>query len=74
MNTTASSRERAANIDRGWVMTVFRKTVEAEERVVLMKKLIKKRVGLAEVEKFFSDLAEKCRNVKNKLRKENLIL
>ena len=47
-------------------MTVFRKTVEAEERVVLMKKLINKRVGLAEIEHFFCDLAEKCRNVQNK--------
>ena len=55
-------------------MTVFRKTVEAEERLVLMKKLINKRVGLAEIENFFSDLAETCRNVQNKSRKENLIL
>ena len=55
-------------------MTVFTKTVETEERVVLMRKLIDKGVGLAEVEKFFCDLAEKCRNVKNKSRKESLIV
>ena len=55
-------------------MTVFRKTVEAEERVVLMKNLINRGVGLAEVEHFFSDLADTCRHVQNKLRIENLIL
>ena len=55
-------------------MTIFRKTVEAEERVQLIKKLINRGVGFAEVENFFADLAEKCRNIKNKSRKENLIL
>ena len=74
MSNTAISSEGAAQIDRGWVMTVFIKTVETEERVVLMKKLIDKRVGVAEIEEFYSDLAEKCRNIKNKSRKENLIL
>ena len=74
MSTTAVSIEGAAKIDEGWVMTVFRKTVEAEERVELMKKLINRRVGLAEIENFFSDLAEKSRNVRNKSRKENLIV
>ena len=54
--------EGAAFIDRGWVDKVFRKAVEAEERVSLMQKLIKQKLGVAEVEEFFSDLAETHRN------------
>ena len=55
-------------------MTVFLKTVESEERVELMQELIERKLGVAEVEKFFDCLAEKSRNVKNKLRRENLIV
>ena len=33
-NTTANSTEGAANIDAGWVASVFIKTVEAEQRCV----------------------------------------
>ena len=74
MSTTANSTEGAANIDAGWVASVFIKTVEAEQRFVLMEKLINKGLGLNEVEAFFGNQAEKCRNIKNKSRKENLIM
>ena len=39
MFLTANSIEGAAFINKGWVDKVFRKTVEAEERVSLMQKL-----------------------------------
>ena len=64
MSFTANSIEGAAFIDKGWIEKVFRKAVEAEERVSLMKKLIKQKLGVAEVEEFFSDLADTHRNTK----------
>ena len=67
------SIEEAAQIDEGWVEKTFRKTIESEERVIMMRELIAKGVGLAEVENFFGDLAQKCRNVGNRSRKESLI-
>ena len=53
MSETAFSDKEAANIDEGWVEEVFCATVKAEERVVMMEELIKRGVGLAEVEHFF---------------------
>ena len=73
MSTTASD-QGAGNIDEGLVEEVFIKTVEAEERVVLLEELVNLGVGLPEVEKFFEGVTEACRNVKNKSRKENLII
>ena len=75
MFLTANSIEGAAFIDRGWVAKVFRKAVEAEERVNLMQKLIKQKLGVAEVEEFFSDLAETHRNTKYRsMRKSKVIV
>ena len=74
MSFTANSIEEAAHIDKGWVAKVFRKATEAEERVILMKKLIDQKLGVAEVEEFFGDLAENHRNTKYRsLRKSKLI-
>ena len=53
MSETAFSNKDAASIDEGWVEEVFCATVKAEERVVMMEELIKRGVGLAEVEHFF---------------------
>ena len=53
MSITANSIEGAANIDAGWVASVFKKTVEAEQRCMLMEKLMNKGLGLNEVEAFF---------------------
>ena len=39
MSSTAASIEEAASVDVRWVMKVFRKAVEAEERVNLFRKL-----------------------------------
>ena len=71
---TASAIEEAAKVDEGWVARTYNKTVEAEERVIMLQQLIDKGVGLAEVEEFFEDLAQKCRNSENRSRKENLIM
>ena len=46
MNPTASTNNEAAIIDEGWVEKVFIKTVEAEERVILMEKCLSCGVGL----------------------------
>ena len=70
MFLTANSIEGAAFIDRGWVDKVFRKAVEAEERVSLMQKLIKQKLGVAEVEEFVSDLAETHRNTKYRSKRK----
>ena len=43
MSFTANSIEGAAYIDKGWVEKVFRKAIEAEERVNLMRKSIKQK-------------------------------
>ena len=75
MSFTANSIEGAAYIDRGWIAKVFRKCVEATERVNLMRKLIKQGVGVAEVEEFFEDLADSHRNTKYRsVRKSKLIM
>ena len=75
MSFTANSIEGAAIVDKGWVEKVFRKAVESEERVSLMKKLIKQKIGVAEVEEFCSDLAETHRNTKHKsMRKTKIIV
>ena len=74
MSSTASSTEEAADIDEGWVEKVFLNAVETEERVKFMEKLVKLGVGVAEVEHFFMGVTDTCRNTKNKVRKENLIV
>ena len=74
MSSTAPSTEVAADIDEGWVEKTFLNTVETEERVIFMEKLVKLGVGVAEVEHFFKGVTETCRNTKNKVRKENLIV
>ena len=71
---TASPIEEAAEVDEGWVARTHNKTVEAEERVIMLQQLLDKGVGLAEVEEFFENLAQKCRNSENRSRKENLIM
>ena len=74
MSFTANSIEGAASIDKRWVEKVFRKAVEAEERVSLLKKLVKQKLGVADVEEFFGDLADNHRNTKYRsLRKTKLI-
>ena len=74
MSETAFSNKDAAIIDEGWVEEVFCNTVKADERVVMMEALIERGVGLAEVEHFFEGLADSCRTLKNKSRKEKLII
>ena len=73
MSTTASD-QGAGYIDEGLVEEVFIKTVEAEERVVLLEELVNLGVGLPEVENFLEGVTQACRNEKNKSRKENLII
>ena len=74
MSETAFSNKDAAVIDEGWVEEVFCTTVKTEERVAMMEALIERGVGLAEVEHFFEGLADSCRTLKNKSRKEKLII
>ena len=70
MSSTAASIEEAASVDVRWVMKVFRKAVEAEERVNLLRKLSKHKLGVNEVEDFFEDLAETHRNTKYRSKRK----
>ena len=70
MSSTAASIENAASVDARWVMKVFRKVVEADEWVELIRKLIKHKVGVNEVEEFFEDLAETHRNAKYRSKRK----
>ena len=54
---------------------MFRKAIEAEERINLKRKLFKQKIGVVEVEEFCSDLAETHRNTKyGSIRKTKLIV
>ena len=74
MTFTAPSIEQAASVDRRWVEKVFIKYVEAEERVLLMRKLIKQGLGVAEVELFFAELADTHRNTKYRSRRKSKLI
>ena len=66
--------EKDTALDEGNVRRIWKKAVRAEQQVILLRQLIKKKVGTKDVEEHHKDQIEKKKVAKNKVRNPKVIV
>ena len=73
-NITTAAVKQPAALDKGAVRKAFKSATRAEQRLVLIRELLKLKVGLREVEEYYKGQSETNKIGKNKIRKVELIM